>query len=153
MALKIETTNVDATDCRILLELQEDARISMSELGRRVHLSQPAVKERIRRLMDVGIIRGFHANIDMTKLGYPIRAVVRITSTGGEDRRWLELIDQIDEVVECYSVTGEDSFIVKVVALSVEHLDKIIENIYSVGKPTTSIILQEIDRPIRLAVE
>lgn len=153
MALKIETTNVDATDCRILLELQEDARISMSELGRRVHLSQPAVKERIRRLMDVGIIRGFHANIDMTKLGYPIRAVVRITSTSSEDRRWLELIDQMDEVVECYSVTGEDSFIVKVIAQSVEHLDKIIESIYDIGKPTTSIILQEIDRPVRLVVE
>ncbi|HRA01265.1 MAG TPA: Lrp/AsnC family transcriptional regulator, partial [Thermoflexales bacterium] len=106
MALTIESNNIDAIDSRILQEMQADARISMSELGRRIHLSQPAVKERVRRLMDLGVIRGFHADLDMTRLGYAIRAVVRVTATGNEDRRWLEILDEIDEVVECYSVTG-----------------------------------------------
>lgn len=153
MALKIESNNIDAIDSRILQEMQADARISMSELGRRIHLSQPAVKERVRRLMDVGIIRGFHADIDMTKLGFPIRAVVRITATGNEDRRWLELLDELDEIAECYSVTGEDSFVVKVIARDVEHLDRVIDRLSAVGKPTTSIILQEIERPMRLMSE
>ncbi len=153
MALKIESNNVDAIDSRILQEMQADARISMSELGRRIHLSQPAVKERVRRLMDVGIIRGFHADIDTTRLGFPIRAVVRITATGNEDRRWLELLDELDEIAECYSVTGEDSFVVKVIARDVEHLDRVIDRLSAVGKPTTSIILQEIERPMRLMSE
>jgi len=125
----------------------------MSELGRRIHLSQPAVKERVRRLMDLGVIRGFHADLDMTRLGYAIRAVVRVTATGNEDRRWLEILDEIDEVVECYSVTGEDSFVVKVIAKSVEHLDQVIERLSAIGKPTTSIILQEIERPMKLTTE
>ncbi|HQV71055.1 MAG TPA: Lrp/AsnC family transcriptional regulator [Thermoflexales bacterium] len=153
MALTIESNNIDAIDSRILQEMQADARISMSELGRRIHLSQPAVKERVRRLMDLGVIRGFHADLDMTRLGYAIRAVVRVTATGNEDRRWLEILDEIDEVVECYSVTGEDSFVVKVIAKSVEHLDQVIERLSAIGKPTTSIILQEIERPMKLTTE
>jgi len=71
-------TPLDAYDTRILAELQADARLSMAELGRRVHLSQPAVTERVRKLEAAGVIGGYHACVNLAALGYGIRTVVRV---------------------------------------------------------------------------
>jgi Lrp/AsnC family leucine-responsive transcriptional regulator len=73
-----ETTEWDHYDSRILGELQRDARITMAELGRRVHLSQPAVTERVRKLELGGVIKGYRAEVDLARLGYGIRAIARV---------------------------------------------------------------------------
>src|SRR5215218_4583246 len=70
--------DLDDTDRRLLIELQENARLSLAELGRRVGLSPPAVAERVRRLTDEGVIRGFRTDIDPRALGYALSAIVRI---------------------------------------------------------------------------
>ena len=77
MALDIEKL-LDETGWHILQALQENARLSFSELGQRVGLSSPAVAERVRRMEDAGIIKGYHAEIDTAKVGYPITAIIRI---------------------------------------------------------------------------
>src|ERR687886_1565784 len=69
---------VDDTDRRLLAELQDDARMSLAELGRRVGLSSPAVADRLKRLTDDGIVRGFRADVDPRALGYALTAIVRI---------------------------------------------------------------------------
>ena len=69
---------IDHTNRRLLAELQDDARLSIAELGRRVGLSSPAVAERIQRLEQLGVIRGYHADIDPRALGLALGAVVRI---------------------------------------------------------------------------
>src|SRR5216117_1273512 len=87
---------LDHYDTKILAELQADARLSMAELGRRVHLSQPAVTERVRKLEAGGVITGYRATIDLTRLGYGIRAVIRVGRA--EYARIVKLIQQTPEV-------------------------------------------------------
>ena len=72
---------LDEVGLRILRELQQDARLSHSELGRRVGLSQPAVAERIQRMEEAGIIRGYHVDLDLEKIGLPITAFIRVASS------------------------------------------------------------------------
>jgi Lrp/AsnC family leucine-responsive transcriptional regulator len=83
--------DLDHHDHRILAELQADARLTMAELGRRVHLSQPAVTERVRKLEEGGVIRGYRAIVDGGQLGYAIRAVIRSRPWTNRRcwRRWL----------------------------------------------------------------
>ncbi|MDQ0024642.1 DNA-binding Lrp family transcriptional regulator [Variovorax paradoxus] len=98
---------LDAHDTRILAELQADARLTMAELGRRVHLSQPAVTERVKKLEAAGVISGYRATVNLGKLGYGIRAIIRV---GRADyARVVELVQQTPECVNAYNVTGDDS--------------------------------------------
>lgn len=103
---------LDAYDTRILAELQADARLSMAELGRRVHLSQPAVTERVKKLEAAGVISGYRATVDLGRLGYGIRAIIRV---GRADyARVVKLIQQTPECVNAYNVTGDDSWILEI---------------------------------------
>lgn len=132
---------LDETGWRILHALQENARISFSELGQRVGLSAPAVAERVRRMEDAGIIKGYHAEIDTVKVGYPITAIIRMGSMGGRCSRMTASAEQIPEVLECYRITGSDSLVMKVMASTVEHLEAIIDRLSEYGEVTTSIVL------------
>ena len=96
-----EVPELDAYDTRILEELQRDARTSMAELGRKVHLSQPAVTERVRKLEIAGFIKGYRAVVDYQRLGYGIRALVRAGRV--EYGRMLQLNEQTPEVERDWS--------------------------------------------------
>nr|WP_047194831.1 Lrp/AsnC family transcriptional regulator [Caldimonas brevitalea] len=131
--------DLDLHDTRILAELQADARLSMAELGRRVHLSQPAVTERVRKLEAAGVITGYRATVNLQKLGYGIRAIVRV---GRADyARVVRLIQQTPEVVTAYNVTGEDSWILEIAVLDVGHLDAVVTKFCLLTETSTSIIL------------
>ena len=130
----------DTVNLRILTELQQNPRLTMSELGRRVGLSAPAVTERVRRLEELGIIRGYRLDINPTALGLPIAAYVRIRPNPGQLPKIAELAQQIPEVVECYRVTGEDCFILKVHLPSLDQLDHVIDAFLLYGTTTTSLI-------------
>jgi Lrp/AsnC family leucine-responsive transcriptional regulator len=132
---------LDETGWRILHALQENARISFSELGQHVGLSAPAVAERIRRMEDAGIIKGYHAEIDMTRMGYPISAMIRLNTEGDMCSRFGALSRDIPEIMECYRVTGTDSYIMKVAVASIEHLETLINLLEAYGRLTTSIVL------------
>src|SRR3712207_9427206 len=96
----------DDTSLRLLSELQEDARTSLAELGRRVGLSAPAVAERIRRLEQDGVITGYRAEVDPRALGYPLRVQVCVPPAPRPLRDVAELARQTPEVVECHRCTG-----------------------------------------------
>jgi Lrp/AsnC family leucine-responsive transcriptional regulator len=130
---------LDHHDTRILAELQADARLSMAELGRRVHLSQPAVTERVRKLEAAGVITGYRASVDLTKLGYGIRAMVRVGRT--EYARIVKLIGQTPEVVSAYNVTGEDSWMLEIAVIDVPHLDAVVTRFCLLTETSTAIIL------------
>lgn len=134
-----ETPEIDAHDGRILAELQRDARITMAELGRRVHLSQPAVTERVRKLEMSGFIKGYRAVVDYQRLGYGIRAVVRVGRV--DYARMVKLIDATPEVVNAFNVTGEDSWILEIAVIDVEHLDAVVTRFCILGETSTSIVL------------
>ena len=130
---------LDAYDTRILAELQADARLTMAELGRRVHLSQPAVTERVRKLEAAGVITGYRASVDLGKLGYGIRAVMRVGRA--EYARVVKLIGQTPEVVSAYNVTGDDSWIIEIAVIDVSHLDAVVSKFCILTETATSIIL------------
>ena len=141
MALEIEKL-LDDTGWQLLHALQQNARLSYSEIGQRVGLSSPAVAERIHRMEDAGIISGYHVEINRSKLGYPITAIIRMsTSPGDQCSRFATFVQEIPEVLECYRVTGSDSLIMKVMASSVEHLESLIDRLSAHGQLTTSMVL------------
>ena len=136
---------LDETGWHILEALQENARLSFSELGQRVGLSSPAVAERVRRMEDAGIISGYRAEVNTAKIGYPITAIIRISNSPGERCTRLTASTQaIPEVLECYRVTGSDSLVMKVLASSVEHLESLIDRLSEHGQLTTSIVLSTV---------
>ena len=134
-------TLVDAIDREILSALQDDARLPYAELGRRVGLSAPAVAERIRRLETGGIIKGYHAAIDLKKSGYGIVGFVRLSSPLEFAPQLERLAIETAEVLEFHRVTGNESFVMKVAVSSIEHLDQVVLKFLPYGQTTTSIVL------------
>ena len=135
-----EAQLLDATNLRILEELQVDARLTMAELGRRVSLSPPAVADRVQRLERSGVISGYHAAVDPKAVGYPIAAVVRVRPASRQLHKIPEVARELPEVVECYRITGEDCFFVKLHLRSMEDLEGILDRFVLYGQTTTSII-------------
>lgn len=135
-----ENGALDATNLRLLAELQQDARISQAELGRRVGLSPPAVAERLSRLERDGTLAGYHAQVDPRALGYTLAAIIRMRPAPRQIPKVAEVAQATTEVVECHRVTGEDCFYMKVHVRSVEHLEEVIDRFTPYGQTTTSII-------------
>ena len=130
---------LDGYDTRILAELQADARLTMAELGRRVHLSQPAVTERVRKLEAAGVITGYRATVDLGKLGYGIRALIRVGRA--EYARVVKLIQQTPECINAWNVTGDDSWVLEIAVIDVPHLDAVVSKFCLMTETATSIIL------------
>lgn len=140
MALETEKL-LDDIGWRILRELNENARLSFSELGRRVGLSVPAVTERVRRMEDAGVIKAYRVELNPAKIGFPITAFMRLSMVGDVYARLTSLVKDIPEVVECHRVTGGDSFILKVHVSSVEHLEELIDRFTPVATTVTTVVL------------
>ena len=134
-----EVPELDVHDAHILAELQRDARISMAELGRQVQLSQPAVTERVRKLEIAGFIRGYRAVVDYQRLGYGIRAILRVGRV--EYGRVVGLIEQTPEVVNAFNVAGGDHWILEIAVIDVEHLDAVVTKFGLLAETSTSIVL------------
>ena len=131
---------LDAVNIRLLEELQRDPRVTMSELGRRIGMSSPAVTERVRRLEEAGVIQGYRLELNPAALGLPVAAYIRIRPNSGQLPRIAELARQIPEVVECHRVTGEDCFVLKVHIPAIDQLDRILDAFLLYGSTTTTII-------------
>src|SRR5919201_1488018 len=106
--------NLDDVDWKLVEALQEDGRMSFAELGRRVSLSPPAVAERVRRLELAGVITGYQATLDLSKLGLGMQAWVRVMATGPDCGALGGVLRSMPEVLEASRVTGTDSHIVRV---------------------------------------
>ena len=131
---------LDQINRLLMRELQEDARLPVAELGRRVNLSAPAVAERLQRLERAGVIAGYRAEVDPTALGFPIAALVRIRPTTRQLHKIPELARDVPEVVECHRVTGEDCFVLKLHLRAMDDLEEILDRFIVLGQTTTSII-------------
>lgn len=132
---------LDAIGRTLVLALQENARASYAELGRLVGLSPPAVAERVKRLEDQGVIKGFRAEVDRGRLGYGMSAFVRLRCRAETFPAVEAFARTVPEVVECHEVAGEDAYVFKVVARSIQHLDEILLRLAAFGATTSSLIL------------
>jgi Lrp/AsnC family leucine-responsive transcriptional regulator len=139
-ATAFESNLLDDVNRRVLQELQADGRIGMAELGRRIGMSAPAVAERVQRLERAGVIAGYRAEIDPRAVGFPVAAVVRIRPAPGQLQRIPEVARDTPEVVECYRITGEDCYLIKLYLRAIDDLEDVLDRFTPYGLTTTSII-------------
>jgi len=135
--------NLDLIDWVIIEQLQREARVSLSELGRRVKLSPSAVTERVRNLESLGVITGYHAVVDLAKVGYPVLAVVRLKYPGNHHQPLRRLLAERREILECLRTTGDDCYTLKVAAASMEHLETLVDELAGFGSTTTSVVYSQ----------
>jgi Lrp/AsnC family leucine-responsive transcriptional regulator len=140
MPARLSDQQLDATNRQLIEALQENARLSLAELGRRVGLTAPAVGERLGRLEQAGVIRGYHADVDPHALGYDLSVVLRIRPAARMIAKVAELAQLTPEVTECHRVTGEDCFVMRLHVRDVLHLEELIDRFVLYGQTTTSIV-------------
>src|SRR6185437_5086700 len=136
---------LDAKDWQLLELLQKDARTGYAELGRHVGLSAPAAAERVKRLEDAGVIRSYRAEVDPQKLGYAIEAVIRLRCDGSVCASLVPDLAEIPEILDYRRLAGEDSGSLRVIAMSVSHLEAVLDRIVSFHpsiSTTTLVVLQ-----------
>lgn len=131
---------LDRTDWRLLAELQRDGRASYAELARAVAMSASAVAERIRRLEECGVIAGYRAAVNPERVGLTVMAFVRLRYPTGNYRPFHAMLDATPEIVEAHHVTGEDCFVLKVLARSMRHPEEVTGRISGLGPVTTSVV-------------
>jgi Lrp/AsnC family leucine-responsive transcriptional regulator len=129
----------DPTDVQILRHLVQDPRLGISELARRVGMSAPAVRERVQRLEDTGVIAGYRLALDPKALGYTVMVFIRIRPNPGQLQIIADIARDMPNVVECHRITGEDCFIVKAYLHDLEELDGVLDRFLIHGHTTTSI--------------
>lgn len=134
---------LDTISWKLVEALQHNARLSFAELGRKAGLSTPAVAERVRRLEEAGIITGYHAGIDMAKLGVPIRVLVHLTIHGGDVQvqRTVAAVKELAEISRCHRITGAESFVIEANVVSIRHLEAFIDKLSTLGATSTSTVL------------
>ncbi len=138
---------LDSIDRQILQALVANARISLKALSSQVKLSSPSVSERLRRLEESGVIRAFTVDVDPRALGYDMQAIVRIRALPGKLHLARRLLEQIPEIVECDSITGEDCFVATLLVRSMEQLDEILDRIKDTAETNTSLVKSQVVAP------
>ena len=141
MATESRQIELDDVNRQLLRELQADPRITMSALARRVGMSAPAVTERVQRLERSGVIAGYRVDIDPAALGMPVAAYARIRPVPGQLPKIAALAKRMPEVSECHRITGEDCFLLKMHAATVEQVEDILDQFLLYGQTVTSIVV------------
>ncbi|OWY38256.1 AsnC family transcriptional regulator [Xenophilus sp. AP218F] len=136
---------MDRYDKKILRALHENARVSFAELARRVNLSAPAIADRVAKLEQAGVITGYHARIDPSRVGLPISCLIELTVKHLEYYLVIEQIRNTPEVIECASITGTSGLMIKVAVDTMPALQALIARLMQFGDTKTSII---IDMPV-----
>jgi Lrp/AsnC family transcriptional regulator, leucine-responsive regulatory protein len=131
---------LDATDWRILTVLQRAGRSSFADLAREVGMSPSAVADRVRRLEEARVIIGYTAVVDPERVGLGILALIRVRYPTGNYRPFEKLLATRPEIIEAHHVTGEDCFVLKVVARSMHHLEEVAGRVSGLGGVTTSVV-------------
>jgi Lrp/AsnC family leucine-responsive transcriptional regulator len=130
---------LDDVDRRLLIELTRDPRLSKSALARRTGLSTPTASSRIARLERLGVIRGYRLDLDPAALGFAVMAWVRVRPGPGQLPKVIELADRTPEIGECHRITGEDCFIMRVHAPSLQAMEQILDRFLLHGQTTSAI--------------
>lgn len=137
---------MDQIDKNIVMILQSNAKISMKDLAEAVHLSSPSVTERVRKLEEQQIIEGYHAHVSLKKMNRLITALILFESK--DCKSLANFCHNHPDVLECYRVAGEISYIVKIATYSVESLEQFIDDSMQYGTPSTNIVLSSHEKKI-----
>jgi Lrp/AsnC family leucine-responsive transcriptional regulator len=141
LSLQAEKPPLDELNLRLLTELSADPRLRTTELARRLGVSAPTVRERITRLEESGVIRGYRLEIDPAALGLPVAAWVRLRPGPGQIARIIELAERTPEVVECHRISGEDCFLMRVQVAAIAGLEEVLDKFLIHGQTTSSFVV------------
>jgi Lrp/AsnC family transcriptional regulator, leucine-responsive regulatory protein len=150
--------SLDPTSRHILRLLAQDGRASYQAIADEVGLSRPAVMERVKRLEEAGYIQGYHARLDRARVGYPITAfiAIRYPDSSHDEPRIKELAAN-PSVLECHHVAGDDCYMLKVAAPSIESLESVLLQIKEPGRSistrTTIVLSSVFEKPGIVPVE
>ena len=141
---------IDELNWKILSSLQSNSRESFSSIGRKIGLTSPAVAERVKKMEDTGVLEGYIAKVSHNKLGYQLKAIITLKAFMGKLKPFLEKVKTLDEVVNCYRITGNENIIMEVVLQDQFHLEKFIDMLIQYGETRTNIILSDVisDAPV-----
>jgi Lrp/AsnC family leucine-responsive transcriptional regulator len=135
---------IDRLNIKILEHLQKNARTSNSSIARDVGISSPAVSERIKKLEDSGTIEGYFTKVSHSDLGHGLRALITVRAFMGRLKPFLSLVKSLDEVVNCYRITGNENIVMEVVLTNQKHLELFIDKLITYGETKTQIILSNV---------
>ncbi len=135
---------IDALNWQILESLQKNARQSFAEIGRNVGLTSPAVAERVKKMEDSGVIKGYKAQVSYHKTGHQLKAVITLRAFMGRLKPFLEKVKEFKEVINCYRITGNENIIMEVVLYDQSHLEEFIDKLITYGETKTHIILSNV---------
>ncbi len=151
---------LDELDQKILAIVQRDGRITNADLAQQIHLSPPAAHARLKRLQARGIIRGFVALLDHERLGYDLMALIHVTLAQHQRERVQEFraaIQTMPQVLECFHVTGEYDYLLKVVVRNRQELERFLVETLTpapgVGRIHTNVVVSVIKATAALPVK
>jgi len=140
----ILNTKIDDLNWKILECLQENARESFANIGRKVGLTPPAVAERVRKMEDLGILQGYKAMVSHAMTGHQLKAIITLRAFMGKLKPFLALVVSFEEVINCYRITGNENIVMEVVLKDQFHLEQFIDKLIQYGETRTHIILSNV---------
>ena len=135
---------LDSLNWKILEALQQNARMSFSEIGRKVGLTSPAVAERVKKMEDKGIIKGYKVQVSYNKTGHQLKAIITLKVFMGRLKPFLDKVKDFREVINCYRITGNENIILEVVLYDQAHLEVFIDKLITYGETRTHIVLSNV---------
>ncbi|WP_111639620.1 Lrp/AsnC family transcriptional regulator [Marinomonas shanghaiensis] len=132
---------MDKTNWKLLKLLEQNGRLTYAELGKLVHLTAPAVAERVRKLEESGVITGYGAKINLERVGIPITALVECQVYRTKEREFKALVLSLDEVIACHNVTGPYAFVLRVAVRSMSLLDELLDRLIDLSDTNTMMVL------------
>ncbi|MEK4029568.1 MULTISPECIES: Lrp/AsnC family transcriptional regulator [Bacillaceae] len=144
---------IDEIDKKILVELSQNSRLSMSELGRRINLSSPSVTERVRQMESFGIIKKYTLDIDYEKLGLPIQCIVEATVKNGDYNRFKRYIESLPNVDFCYRIAGNACYMLKMQFENFSQAEEFINTVNPYASTVTHFIFSEVETNVQIDLE
>ncbi|MEB2283003.1 Lrp/AsnC family transcriptional regulator [Lysinibacillus xylanilyticus] len=144
---------IDDIDKKIINELQNNSRLSMSELGRRVRLSSPSITERVRQMESFGLIKKYTLEVDYEKLDLPIQCIIEATIRNGDYKSFKNYIEKLPNVEFCYRIAGNACYMFKMHFETFAKAEKFIDTVSPIAQTVTHFIFSEVQTNLRFDME
>ena len=132
---------LDKLNLRIIEALTENARVSYAEIAKQVHLSAPAVAERVKKLEEAGVITGYKPVFNLEQLGINIEALVECKVHSTKERDFRDLLATLEEVIKVYTVTGDAEFVVQLGVTKMSELESVLTRMTEFADTSTRMVL------------
>ena len=144
---------MDDIDIKIIDELNNNSRLSMSELGRRVNLSSPSVTERVRQMESFGVIKKYTLEVDYEKLGLPIQCIIEATVKNGDYKSFKNYIKKYPNVEFCYRIAGNACYMLKMHFETFAKAEEFIDAVSPLAQTVTHFIFSKVQTNIRFEMD